>query len=86
MTTATTILQPGLDNDSLQSKPSSPPDDQTLSILTGKEWFRAHPEKVLGEPYQTTDRFGKTVTRVKGNMDTILQAIAGPLPEEPVEP
>lgn len=86
MTTAITELQPGLDKTSSQSKPSSPPDDQTLSILTGKEWFSAHPEKVLGESYQTTDRFGKTVTRVKGNMDTILQAIAGPLPEEPVEP
>ncbi|MBI3519513.1 MAG: hypothetical protein HY062_09185 [Bacteroidetes bacterium] len=60
----------------------------TLNLLTGDEWFKQHPEKVLGEQYQTTDRFGKAVTKVKGNAENISQGINVPsvnLPEEELE-
>src|SRR3954464_5740158 len=50
--------------------------DSTLSLLTGNEWFKDHPEKVLGESYQTTDRFGKPITKVKGNVASVAEGIA----------
>ena len=60
----------------------------TLGLLTGDEWFKQHPEKILGEQFQTTDRFGKPVTKVKGTMDNIIQGIDVPsvdVPEETTE-
>jgi hypothetical protein len=60
----------------------------TLSLLTGNEWFKQHPEKILGEEFQTTDRFGKPVTKVKGTVDNIIQGIDVPsidVPEETIE-
>lgn len=60
----------------------------TLDLLTGNEWFKQHPEKILGEQYETTDRFGKAVTKVKGNVDNIIQGIDVPsvtIAEEPTE-
>jgi dephospho-CoA kinase len=33
-------------------------------------WFKSHPEKVLGEPYETSGRFGK-VTKYKGTIDSV---------------
>ena len=56
----------------------TPSTDATLSLLTGSDWFKEHPEKVLGEPYQTTDRFGKTVTKVKGNLSNVAEGIPVP--------
>jgi Helicase conserved C-terminal domain/SNF2-related domain len=50
----------------------------TLSLLTGDEWFKQHPEKILGEQFQTTDRFGKPVTKVKGTADNIIHGIDVP--------
>lgn len=56
-----------------------PATDPTLSILTGNEWFKEHPEKVLGRPYETTDRFGKQITKVKGDINTIAEGIPVPM-------
>jgi hypothetical protein len=58
----------------------------TLDILTGVEWFKNHPDKVLGESYETTDRFGKKISKVKRNPALLdagipVPAIAVP-PEE----
>lgn len=39
-----------------------------FSLLLNDEWFRQNPDKVLGEPYETTDRFGKPVTKVRGTI------------------
>jgi hypothetical protein len=61
----------------------------TLDLLTGDAWFEGHPEKVLGLPYQTTQRFGKPITKVKGSIDNIVQGINVPsaaIMEEPDEP
>ncbi|MDO9184486.1 MAG: SNF2-related protein [Bacteroidia bacterium] len=55
----------------------------TLSLLTGDEWFKQHPEKILGEQFQTTDRFGKPVTKVKGTADNIIQGIDVPSVDVP---
>ena len=60
----------------------------TINLLTGDEWFKQHPEKILGEQYQTTDRFGKPVTKVKGDADNIIQGINVPsanIAEESIE-
>ena len=60
----------------------------TLGMLTGDNWFKQHPEKILGEQYETTDRFGKAVTKVKGSVDNIIQGIDVPsvnVPEEQTE-
>ena len=57
----------------------------TRELLSGGEWFKRHPEKVLGEAFETTDRFGKPVTRIKGSMDTIIKGINVPalvIPDE----
>ncbi len=62
------------DNPSITSVTDNP----TLSLLTGNEWFKAHPEKVLGESFQTTDRFGKPVTKVKGSLSNVLEGISVP--------
>ncbi|HSH64406.1 MAG TPA: hypothetical protein VLB84_01090, partial [Bacteroidia bacterium] len=50
----------------------------TFDLLSGDEWFKQHPEKILGEQYETTDRFGKPVTKVKGSVDNIIQGINVP--------
>lgn len=52
--------------------------DSTLSLLKGEEWFREHPEKVLGEPFETTNRFGKPVTKIKGNIQNVENGISVP--------
>ena len=60
----------------------------TLDLLTGDEWFKQYPEKVLGEQYQTTDRFGKPVIKVKGSAENISQGINVPsvnFPEEEIQ-
>ena len=60
-------------------------DNPTLSLLTGNEWFKEHPEKVLGDPYQTTDRFGKPVTKVRGNLSNVAEGISVPARADEVE-
>ncbi|MGK2861790.1 MAG: hypothetical protein ACSLE0_07630, partial [Chitinophagaceae bacterium] len=65
-------------------KPDTTPEKQgfaksTFDLLTGDEWFKQHPEKILGEQYQTTDRFNKPVTKVKGSVDNIIQGINVPM-------
>jgi len=60
----------------------------TINLLSADEWFKQHPEKVLGEAFQTTDRFGKPVTKIKGTADNIIQGIDVPpidVPQEPIE-
>jgi hypothetical protein len=33
-------------------------------------WFKSHPEKVLGEAYETSGRFGKVI-KYKGTIDSV---------------
>jgi hypothetical protein len=56
----------------------APSADPTLSVLTGNDWFKRHPEKVLGSTYETTNRFGKPVTKVKGDLKNVETGISVP--------
>ncbi len=47
-------------------------------LLKGDEWFKQHPGKVLGEPYETTNRFNKKVIKIRGDMDNVVQGIDVP--------
>ena len=62
------------------------PEHNTMDILTGSAWFKANPDKVLGDTVQATDRFGKFITKVKSDPQRIDSGIAVPavtiLPEE----
>lgn len=40
-------------------------------LIREDNWFVDHPEAVLGEAYQTTDRFGKPETRIRGGMEDL---------------
>lgn len=42
----------------------------TLNLLVNDNWFAAHPDKVLGEPYKASGRFGE-VTKYKGKIDSV---------------
>lgn len=66
-----------LDKNSNEEEAENLADKKTKSIdlLKGDEWFKQHPNKILGQQYQTTDRFGKAVTKVRGTMDNIIQGI-----------
>lgn len=46
-----------------------------LTLLTKGEYFKANPTKVLGEVYATTDRYNKAVTRVRGNINSVIDGI-----------
>ena len=62
--------------------------ESSIDLLKGDNWFKENPGKILGEEYQTTDRFGKPVTKVKGTMDNIIQGIDVPsvaIPQEESE-
>jgi hypothetical protein len=52
--------------------------ENTMNILTASEWFKAHPDKVLGETYNATDRLGKAVTKVKSDPARLESGIAVP--------
>lgn len=45
------------------------------NILIADEWFKQNPTKILGEEFQTTDRFNKPVTRVRGKLSDALPRI-----------
>ncbi len=62
---------------------------RTIDLLINGNWFKENPTKILGEKYDTTDRFKKPVTKVRGNIDTVIQGIDVPavdLPQEPDQP
>lgn len=42
----------------------------TLNLLKDDNWYNLHPDKVLGEPYQASGRFGP-VTKYKGKIDAV---------------
>lgn len=42
--------------------------DIGLQLLIGDEYFRLHPDKILGKEEETTDQYGKPVTIVKGSL------------------
>lgn len=65
---------PGL-TENTASENKSP---DTLDLLSGDTWFSQHPEKILGEQYETTDRFSKTVTKVRGTMKNVTDGIDVP--------
>ena len=61
---------------------------QNKMPLVADQWFKDNPSKILGEEYETTNRFNKPVTKVKGKMDDALQGIDVPpvdIPKNHVE-
>ena len=73
-----------IDNDVLESYPhlkksievSVAPVSSISNPLIGDAWFKQHPETILGEEYQTTNRFNKPVTKVRGSKENVITAIA----------
>ncbi len=75
-------------NDSQDDSERSPISDQSSNEkkmleetvnknpLIGDSWFKQHPETILGEAYQTTDRFNKPVTKVRGTKENVVKAIS----------
>lgn len=49
----------------------------TLNLLVNDNWYAANPDKVLGEPYTTSGRFGE-VTKYRGKIDSV-ERIDAPL-------
>ncbi|MCB9448662.1 MAG: DEAD/DEAH box helicase family protein [Flavobacteriales bacterium] len=47
----------------------------TTGLLIGDEWFKQNPAKILGEEYDTTDRFGKKIKKVRGGIDHVIQGM-----------
>jgi|GEM_PF-668477 len=47
----------------------------SLELLSSDNWFSQHPEKILGEQYETTDRFNKAVTKVRGTIKNVIEGI-----------
>ncbi|MBS1635391.1 MAG: hypothetical protein JST26_05665 [Bacteroidetes bacterium] len=68
-----------------ETKNTKPAKLNTLELLSGDTWFKQHPEKILGEQYQTTDRFNKPVTKVKGTLENVTQGIQVPSMAHPNE-
>jgi len=52
--------------------------EKPTNTLVGDEWFKQNPSKILGEQYQTTNRFNKEVTKMRGKIDDALQGIDVP--------
>jgi predicted ABC-type ATPase len=42
----------------------------TLNLLVNDNWYAQNPDKVLGEPYKTSGRFGE-VTKYRGKIDSV---------------
>ena len=42
-----------------------------LELTINDNWYKQHPEKVLGEAYQTTGRFSDNVTKYRGDLTTL---------------
>ncbi|MBN4062179.1 DEAD/DEAH box helicase family protein [Bacteroidales bacterium AH-315-I05] len=57
------------ENEEVESRTDS------LSLLTADGWFKENPAKILGKEYETTNRFNKPVTKVRGTMDHVRQGI-----------
>lgn len=41
-------------------------------IFVNDNWYKEHPDKILGEPYETSGRFGK-VTKYRGSIDVLTR-------------
>lgn len=70
-----------------ESSPSNSVSEKNLML--GNAWFKEHPEKILGEEYQTTNRFNRKVTKVRGDKNHIIAGIDVPvvnLPEAGDDP
>ena len=50
---------------------------QLRPLLTGN-YFKQNPNKISGEIYQTTDRFGKPIEAVRGTMEDVIKGIRVP--------
>ena len=53
------------------------------SLLVSDQWFKQNPSKILGEAYETTNRFNKSVTKIRGKMEDALQGIDVPTVDIP---
>ena len=73
------VLQdyPELNNITMSNSKDKKDKQQTDSLLVGNKWFEQHPEKILGEEYQTTNAFGKNVTKVRGKLEEAIGKIPG---------
>ncbi|MCM1407041.1 MAG: SNF2-related protein [Treponema brennaborense] len=49
--------------------------------ISGDNFFKAHPEKILGEEYADTDRFGKKVTKIRTRGANMLEDELGKIAE-----
>lgn len=61
----------------VQIEPSPTPLPVSLNLLINDNFYKEHPDKILGEPYTASGRFGQ-VTKYKGNLDEALARIDAP--------
>ncbi|NJL73931.1 MAG: DEAD/DEAH box helicase [Saprospiraceae bacterium] len=51
-------------------------------LLTGDAFFKQNPSKVLGKVMPRTNQFGELVDSVQGNIETEIEKIEAPIPEQ----
>jgi predicted ABC-type ATPase len=49
---------------------------KNTNMLINDNWYATYPEKILGEPYETTGRFGK-VTKYRGSLSSLDKIYTG---------
>lgn len=71
----------------MKGRVSKKPENQNTSVdlLKGDQWFKENPTKILGEEYETKNRFNRAVTKVKGTMENVIQGIGVPAIDTPGE-
>lgn len=71
---------PQQENEETESVQKEKTDDNNgdSTFLLNDNWFKAHPEKILGTVEHTRNKFNREVTVVKGSLEEALQAIQIP--------
>ena len=44
-----------------------------IEVIINDNWYIQNPEKILGEPYQTTGRFSDNVTKYRGSIEDVMR-------------
>lgn len=56
--------------DEVEYQPVKTDEQTNLKNIFGDNWYKLHPEKILGEPYEASGKFG-TITKYRGDISVI---------------
>ena len=59
-----------LETEQIISEPTQSVEAENSSFLFGDNWYKSHPDKILGIAYETTGRWGK-VTKYSGDIQVL---------------